>query len=281
MKKLLTSLFLIALLALPSVASAQFQLFPGEAAGRDDYRVYIQNFYRFSIAAGILIATVLIMIGGIMWTTSAGDHGRIDKAKEYIKDSIIGVILLIGAYTILSLINPNLVNLPKIVFPKISLSIGACMIPKNTAGGKTCIDSTEEGCPALQTDATLGTPEFSKDIPCSTACPQKDPTTGFCIEQDATKLKKLTDEQKAGSGKSTDEIRCEAQGNYGGGTPIADSGFNIFETDDGLCNDYCRGAGPNCIVASTNDIDGPTMICKCRYFVPPPTPTFTQPPRAG
>lgn len=104
-----------------------YPLFPGEAA-TGDYRQYITAFYKFSIAAGTLIATILIMIGGMIWVTSAGNPGRIDKAKSYIIDSIIGVILLMSAYTILQVVNPNLVNLKSVTQQlKIpGVNIGAC-----------------------------------------------------------------------------------------------------------------------------------------------------------
>jgi len=88
-----------------------YAIFPGEYSKGTDYRNYIQAFYRFSIGGSILVATVMIMIGGVIWITSAGDKSRIGKAREYIINSIIGVVLLMGAYVILAVINPNLVEL--------------------------------------------------------------------------------------------------------------------------------------------------------------------------
>lgn len=104
---------LVVLLAIlvPTTVFAQ-ELFRGETAARaQDYRYYIKSFYTFAVGAGILIATVLIMVGGFIWVASAGDSGKIEKAKEYIQNAITGVVLLLAVYAILSFISPNLVNL--------------------------------------------------------------------------------------------------------------------------------------------------------------------------
>lgn len=106
------------------------ELFPGEFEGLPqgpgqpaDYRRYIQQFYQFSIAASVLIATVLIMIGGMIWVTSAGNQSRITKAKEYISNSIIGVILLMSAYLLLQFINPRLVTLESPGFEQLGVFV--------------------------------------------------------------------------------------------------------------------------------------------------------------
>jgi len=129
----------------PHFGSAQ-GLFPGETdAARSDFRLYIRNFYFFSIGAGMLVATVLIMIGGMIWVTSAGNQGRIGKAKEYIVNAIIGVILLLGAFTILQLINPNFVNLAPFEFPDLTVTLRPCLhnLDENRF---RCSMATENSC---------------------------------------------------------------------------------------------------------------------------------------
>lgn len=269
MKKTLVSLFVAALLAAPSVALAQFQLFPGEAEGAADYRVYIQNFYRFSIAAGILIATVLIMIGGIMWVTSAGDRGRVDKAMDYIKDSIIGVVLLIGAYTILSLINPKLVNLPKITFPKLSLTAGACLTQeiRNDKTGKLCTDMAQSQCNQIKNATYAGDGET-----CEKACPKKD-TNGFCMDTRSETDKTVAENRAAG--KSDAQSRCEIQDNFGRGYMIDETETNVpligdiavwanGGGDNDLCTAHCNSAGANCVLLSATD-EGKQIRCRCTY----------------
>ena len=100
-------------------------LFPGELVGKGeaarivDFRVFIRNFYFFSIGASILVATVMIMIGGMIWVTSAGNTTRVSTARDFITQAIIGVILLLGAYTILQVIRPSYVTLESPLLPEL------------------------------------------------------------------------------------------------------------------------------------------------------------------
>lgn len=113
-----------------------FAIFPGETLS--GYREYIGAFYTISIPIGLLVATVLIMIGGVIWITSAGDQGRIAKAKEFIIQPIIGVVILAGAYTLLAFINPNLVDLKLQITTLQNVQGGSCQtIDPNTYKSKT------------------------------------------------------------------------------------------------------------------------------------------------
>ena len=72
---------------------------------------YIAGVYRFSVAAGSVIAIVVIMVAGLQWTLSRGDSAAIGNAQKRIAASITGLLLLIGSYTVLYTINPELLNL--------------------------------------------------------------------------------------------------------------------------------------------------------------------------
>lgn len=47
-----------------------------------------------------IIFIVLIIIAGYNWMTSAGDEQKITKAKETIQRAIIGLIIIVAAYSI-------------------------------------------------------------------------------------------------------------------------------------------------------------------------------------
>lgn len=49
--------------------------------------------------AGI-IAVIVIISGGIMFTISAGNSANVTKAKNMILYSVIGLVIIIGAYAI-------------------------------------------------------------------------------------------------------------------------------------------------------------------------------------
>lgn len=82
---------------------------------------YIAALYRWAVPVGAILATVVIMIAGVIWLTSGG-AGTLSTAKEWITNAVIGLLLLVGSYVVLNLVNPDLVRLQalrvKIVTPK-------------------------------------------------------------------------------------------------------------------------------------------------------------------
>lgn len=169
-------IFMLCLLAvaalMPDTASA-VQLFPGENPS-GDFREYVIAFYNFSISAGILIATVLIMIGGMIWVTSAGNSSRVELAKSYIIDSIIGVILLIGAVVILRLVNPALVDLPTFAPSALGGPLGACVYNDPQGNYQRCQTTSQLYCSGGDFEGILkGT--WTQGKACKDVCPLKEP----------------------------------------------------------------------------------------------------------
>jgi len=80
---------------------------------------YIKGIYNYAIAIAGILAAVVMMGGGVLWLISRGDASKITKAKELIFGSIIGLIILLGSYLILHLINPELTKLKSIVVKNI------------------------------------------------------------------------------------------------------------------------------------------------------------------
>ncbi len=71
---------------------------------------YASALYRFGFLICGLVAVFFLIAGGIQWTLSAGDSGRVEQAKEYISGSIMGMVILFSSYLILYTINPGLVT---------------------------------------------------------------------------------------------------------------------------------------------------------------------------
>ncbi len=79
---------------------------------------YVKYIFSFAIAfSGILFFFILIK-GGFLYYTSLGKPAQILEAKENLKSSILGIIILLSSYLILFTINPELVNLS---FPPLNL----------------------------------------------------------------------------------------------------------------------------------------------------------------
>ncbi len=77
----------------------------------EDVAQYIGIIYNFLISIVGFVASIAMIIGGFQYLTSAGDAGKIGAAKSKMANAFIGMILALGAYTILNTINPRLLQL--------------------------------------------------------------------------------------------------------------------------------------------------------------------------
>jgi|GEM_PF-2252995 len=76
-----------------------------------DLAQYLGIVYNFLISIVGIVASVMMIVAGFQYLTSAGDAGKIGAAKSRMANAFMGLILVLGAYTILSTINPALVVL--------------------------------------------------------------------------------------------------------------------------------------------------------------------------
>ena len=51
-----------------------------------------------------IILTVLMIAGGFMWMTSTGNAEKVDKAKKLMSAALIGLIIIVLAYSVSSLV---------------------------------------------------------------------------------------------------------------------------------------------------------------------------------
>jgi len=65
-----------------------------------------------NVALGFLgiIAVVIVLYGGFMWMTAAGNEERISKAKQILTAGIIGLVIIIMAWAIASYVVRTLMN---------------------------------------------------------------------------------------------------------------------------------------------------------------------------
>ncbi len=91
--------------AVPDIAS------PQAVGGGAGFINWVQNFYQFSLIAGVFLAVGVITWAGLKYALAAGNPSGQSDARDQILQALLGLILLFGAYLILFTINPNLVNL--------------------------------------------------------------------------------------------------------------------------------------------------------------------------
>ncbi|MBU0964003.1 lytic transglycosylase domain-containing protein [Patescibacteria group bacterium] len=71
---------------------------------------YVIAFFVFFIAMAGILATVMMMYGGIRYVVSMGSPQKISEAKDTIVSALLGLVLALGTYVILLTINPNLIE---------------------------------------------------------------------------------------------------------------------------------------------------------------------------
>ncbi|MBI4812800.1 hypothetical protein HY798_05215 [Candidatus Falkowbacteria bacterium] len=118
---------------------------------------YIIAIYKYAIGIVGILATVVMMVGGVIWLTAGGNSERISKAKEYIGASLTGLVIALASFLILSTINPALTNF-KITNVTSVTKVGCCTY-KDSDGNSKFENLNETDCGTKK-----GT--FSKD-PCS------------------------------------------------------------------------------------------------------------------
>ncbi|SRR6056297_1282810 len=65
-----------------------------------DIREMIIDLVKIVLTFLAIIFLILIIYGGYQWMTAAGNEDKISKAKDTIKNGVIGVIIILAAYSI-------------------------------------------------------------------------------------------------------------------------------------------------------------------------------------
>ncbi len=127
---------------------------------------YISAIQRYLIGLAVTAALVMIVYGGFLYLLGAS-IGEIGRGKTIITDAIVGLLFVLGSYTILNIVNPNTTKLDSIKFLSIEpevLGSGADEIAmENTPGGTLPTQATaNSGEPPPGTNP--GPPPESRDL---------------------------------------------------------------------------------------------------------------------
>lgn len=74
------------------------------------FSIYAGEMFWFLLSAAIVLALLMLVIGGVEYVGSAGNTSLLGDAKGRILNAILGLLLALTAWLILNLINPNLVD---------------------------------------------------------------------------------------------------------------------------------------------------------------------------
>lgn len=104
--KLALALGTVATLAAPMAGHAITTSFSIESVGSQiglgdaDLKTTVLNIIRLVLGLMTLIAVVLVIYGGFVWLTAAGNEENVEKAKKIISAAVIGLIVILLAWAI-------------------------------------------------------------------------------------------------------------------------------------------------------------------------------------
>ncbi|MCX6741326.1 MAG: hypothetical protein NTY61_02935 [Candidatus Parcubacteria bacterium] len=83
----------------------------GLVPSQTDLTVIIGSIISIVIQFLGIIAVIIVLIGGFIWMTSGGDSEKIKKARDLMTNGIIGLVIIILAYAIVTFILKRVVGL--------------------------------------------------------------------------------------------------------------------------------------------------------------------------
>lgn len=121
---------------------------------------YINVFYRYLAGVSLVVAIVMVVYGGFRYLLGA-TTGDIARGKEIIRDALLGMVLVLGAYGILNTINPATVNLESPVLPSIQcLELPASAVNNRCTNDASC--GTGRRC--VEVDTIWNAPDYDEAI---------------------------------------------------------------------------------------------------------------------
>lgn len=85
--------------------------------------LYVKALYKWLLGASALLAVLMFMIAGLQWMMARGDASKISQAKDRMKNTTLGLAMLLGAYTIGFLIDPEIVQFSSLEIDRIEVDL--------------------------------------------------------------------------------------------------------------------------------------------------------------
>lgn len=75
---------------------------------------YFNAIYYFLVSLAGVLALAVIVFAGFQWINAGGNSEKISSAQNMIVGALVGLFLALFSYTLLQMVNPDLLNLPSI-----------------------------------------------------------------------------------------------------------------------------------------------------------------------
>ena len=82
----------------------------GVIGKQQDIRVVIANIIRTAMSLLGIVAVLIVLFGGFKWMTAGGNDEQVGEAKRILIAGVIGLIIIILAYTIATFVVNSLVT---------------------------------------------------------------------------------------------------------------------------------------------------------------------------
>ncbi len=86
--------------SLAAVTVSGNKINPGGVIPKSDPNTVIVGVLNTAYFLGGVVAVIIIIIAGIMYTTSGGDSGKVAQAKDAILYAVVGLVVIILAFVI-------------------------------------------------------------------------------------------------------------------------------------------------------------------------------------
>ncbi|MDF1497604.1 MAG: pilin [Patescibacteria group bacterium] len=105
---------------------------------------YIQALYKFLLGVALIASAIMIIVGGYKYIIAA-TGAKVESGKQMIIDALMGMVIVLGAYVILSNVNPNLTQFGSLTVPFVEeeLFILSKKDHKALAGGSSYYNGDE------------------------------------------------------------------------------------------------------------------------------------------
>lgn len=108
----LTTLGLAAASQALAQSTPDFGLTPLAGIGlpANDPRVIATNIIKIFLGFLGIIAVAIVLVGGFQWMTALGDEEKVKKARKLIGSGVVGLIIILAAYAIVTFVLAQILN---------------------------------------------------------------------------------------------------------------------------------------------------------------------------
>lgn len=122
MKQIRKYIFLFFLFCAQTVFASEWKLetnWPDSPAGAvlDEEATIaelVQYFFEWAIILGVIITFGILVYASLKYIIAAGDPNKLSDAKNKISSAFLGLLLLIGSWLLISILNPELANISEV-----------------------------------------------------------------------------------------------------------------------------------------------------------------------